>query len=154
MPKTTEKVSKLRKILSGMGKLVDFDEFSTLFRFHDGKTRQKKAFAFVKVAETEAERAVGLSKTASLGPNSGMFFSEAGSFWMPPGMKFALDICFLGKNGEILEKQAMPMDNGRGRYRSFEPGVKYALELPYGFCRRHRLNKGDFVKVSTAKAKS
>ena len=145
------KKAKIEKIIPAGGELVEDDQIPLIFRFKSGKTGKRKAIASLKIAESDQERAVGLSKTASLGPLSGMFFTKAGAFWMPPGMKFPLDLVFIDKNGKILEKKAMHLDNGKGRYTSYEPGVAHAIELPLGFCNKHGIVAGDFVEVSAPK---
>ena len=141
------KTAKIEKIIPAEGKSVENDQIPLIFRFKSGKTGKRKAIASLKIAESDQERAVGLSKTASLGPLSGMFFTKAGSFWMPPSMKFPLDLVFIDKRGKILEKKAMPLDNGRGRYYTYEPTAEHAIELPLGFCDKHKISSGDLVEV-------
>lgn len=143
----TQKKSKMVKNIPAQGEIVDKEMIPLLFCFKDKKKKEKKAYASLKIAESEEERKVGLSKTERLGPASGMFFTKAGSFWMPPEMRFPLDIVFIDKHGTILEKKAMPLDNGRGRYQSFEPGVEHAVELPLGFCDKHNIVNGDILSL-------
>ena len=147
----SSKTAKIEKIIPAGGELVENDQIPLIFRFKSGKTGKRKAIASLKIAESDQERAVGLSKTASLGPLSGMFFTKSGAFWMPPSMKFPLDLVFVDRKGKILEKKAMPMDNGRGRYMTFEPTAAHAIELPLGFCDRHKIASGDIVEVASPK---
>lgn len=151
----SEKVAKMVKKVPGTAEIADssekshtpgnLDDFSCIFSVRNPQNTRLKALARLKMAESEAARTTGLSSVDALEPNSGMFFTKAGAFWMPPSMKFPLEILFLDGKGKILEKQAMPLDQGKGRYQSFEPKVAHAVELPLGFCDRHGIEVGDVL---------
>jgi uncharacterized membrane protein (UPF0127 family) len=106
-----------------------------------------KASASVEIADTAELRRIGLSKRASLPDNHGMFFDKVGAFWMKD-VHFPLDLVFVDRHGMVLEKHAMPVDNGgRKLYRPSSTEVAHAIELPSGWCDRHGITIGDVVRA-------
>jgi len=96
-----------------------------------------------EVADTPELRRKGLSRRAALADNHGMLFDTAGSFWMR-GVKFPLDIAFLGKQGEILEIQHMPVigDSGVKFYSPASNSAVCALEMPGGWFKANGVKPG------------
>ena len=97
----------------------------------------------VTVADTPFRRAFGLQGRTSLADGDGMLF-----VFDPPSrqrferksVRMALDVAFVGPDGEILA--ITPLDARNPRAASPAP-VAYALELPQGWCAAHGLRVGD-----------
>lgn len=100
------------------------------------KARLGDVLINLEVADTPAERALGLSGRASLAPDQGMMFvfPNAGQWgiWMKD-MKFPLDIIWLDEQKEIvhIEENVLPETYPK----VFTPLVpaKYVLEVNAGF---------------------
>ena len=123
------------------------DEVKVAFTAPDGTV---KAAAVLEVADTPETRAAGLSKRATLEDGRGMFFDQAGVYWMKD-VNFPLDLTFVTKEGEVLETVAMPVDRG-GIFHyspSAENAVKaaHAIETPLGYMAAHGVAPGDLVVV-------
>lgn len=104
----------------------------------------------VEVADTAAERGRGLSDTEALEERQGMLFvfEKPGvyEFWMK-GMRFPIDILWLNGRGEII---GMETDIATSTYpKVFMPKeeILYALEVPAGFVREHKVSGGEIVRV-------
>jgi uncharacterized membrane protein (UPF0127 family) len=100
-----------------------------------------------EVAETPMATSLGLGYRDSLADNQGMFFKQAGAFWMK-GCNFDLDIMFLDKYGSVVDIQTMaklePGDYPTV-YRPRVRGAEYALEVNAGWCDRHNVKTGSVV---------
>lgn len=114
-------------------------------------TVNNKVFS-VKVAKTEEDRQIGLSKTNSLASSSGMLFifDTPGlyTFWMKD-MKFPIDILFINGNKitDIFENVPIPADaSNLQTYVPTEPADK-VLELPAGTVSSAQIKKGDSVTI-------
>ena len=109
------------------------------------KTGSVKAEVAAEIAETPADRRMGLSKRAFLPSGRGMFFDKVGAFWMKD-VNFPLDIVFLDKQGTVLEKQHMPqVDEPAVLKPLYIPSFKeaaHALELPAGWFDKQGLAVG------------
>ena len=133
-----------------------------VFLFYSfGKEVKVSEIQYVKIADqevrvdlalSEEEKSKGLGGRESLGENEGMLFvfDEAGKypFWMK-GMKFAIDIIWIGENREIIyiKKNAKP----ESYPESFEPenptmDTKYVLEVSPGFSDKNNLKIGDKIE--------
>lgn len=106
----------------------------------------------VKVAKTEEDRQVGLSKTDSLASSSGMLFifDTPGiyPFWMKD-MKFSIDILFINGNKitDIFENVPVPTDIvNLQTYVPTEEADK-VLELSAGGANAAGIKKGDTVTI-------
>lgn len=107
-----------------------------------------KAGALVEYAETPKDRGMGLSLRPDLDSGSGMLFDKVGAYWMK-GVNFPLDILFLDKYGEVLEKHHMPVDKeGVRLYAPVTLKAAHALELPAGWFDGQGLRVGDRIKVT------
>ncbi|MFZ2049230.1 MAG: DUF192 domain-containing protein [Minisyncoccia bacterium] len=99
----------------------------------------------VTVANTSAERELGLSGRDGLKSSEGMLFvfdrSDLYGFWMKD-MKFSIDIVWIENNKVVfIEKNVLP-----GTYPTvFYPKDKanIVLELPSGFCDAKQISVGD-----------
>ena len=115
------------------------------------KTGELKAEVQTEVADTPETRRAGLMNREHLPDGYGMFFDKAGAFWMK-NVQFPLDIVFLTKEGEILEKQHMPMvdefDVLKPLYVAEDKRAECALELPVGWFERKCLQAGDRIRVA------
>jgi len=102
----------------------------------------------VEVARTGLALTLGLMFRRSLAPDSGLLlcFPRAADWsihmWF---VRFPLDIVFLDQDGEIVHiKSARP---GGWPFRAGQP-VRYALELPFGWCLAHDVGPGDRLDLS------
>lgn len=99
----------------------------------------------VKVAETQAERYMGLQGVRELPADiSGMLFlykdaSEAREFIFPDRCHFPLDVVF--SRGGVVMKVGSLSRNSR-RLHSGVP-VDMVLEVPKGFAEQHGIRRGD-----------
>lgn len=104
-----------------------------------------------EIADSPTERGIGLSRHAQLPEGTGMLFiypePRETSFWMPPEMKFSLDIVFLDAQRRVLHiaANAPPCPDPRGwdcpGYSPEEP-VSLVLEIPAGSAQRHGIKTG------------
>ncbi|WP_262927317.1 DUF192 domain-containing protein [Phytohalomonas tamaricis] len=110
----------------------------------------------VEIARTPRERAVGLMERESLAADAGMLFiytqdqpGDSG-FWMYR-TRIALDIAFLGANGEIRSIHTMMPCRGEAQNcPSYRPGRPYraALEVNAGYFEQHGIGLGDCVSLA------
>lgn len=107
------------------------------------------------VATTPEEFSIGLSETPSLEPGHGMLFAcpvtmadKKWSFWMPPKMKFALDIIFISLDGRvsIIHENCQPGDK-----RYFTGTGRWILEVPARFCNSMSIHRSDKVEFEEEK---
>jgi hypothetical protein len=98
-----------------------------------------------KVANSDTERAQGLSGIKTLGSNEGMLFDftteQPVSFWMR-GCLMDMDICFATDNKIIVGITSMSKDAPTHLHHSPSP-VRYALEVPQGFFAQNSIAVGD-----------
>ncbi|OHA15639.1 MAG: hypothetical protein A3H57_00190 [Candidatus Taylorbacteria bacterium RIFCSPLOWO2_02_FULL_43_11] len=107
---------------------------------------------FVEIAKTNEELSRGLGGKETLFPNTGMLFvfGEDGihSFWMKD-MKFAIDMIWINKNGEIVDiKEDAKPEFFPERY-SPRSNARFVLEVQSGFSKKHQINIGDRVLLPT-----
>ncbi len=100
----------------------------------------------VEVADTEANRELGLMFRPRLDPDAGMLFDFNGDttsgFWMQNTI-LPLSIAFIKADGAIISVQDMqPLDlTGVGAPAPY----RYALETNQGYFRAHNIEEGDKV---------
>jgi len=98
-----------------------------------------------KIANTDVERAQGLSGVKDLSLNEGMLFDfvteQPVSFWMR-GTCMDLSIAFVTDNKVIVGIQDMSKDVPTLLHNSPIP-VRYALEVPKGFFAQNNIAVGD-----------
>lgn len=100
----------------------------------------------VEIAQTDAEKSLGLGKREGLNQNAGMLFifkkPSKQYFWMKD-MKFPIDIVWMDENKKIvgLVENAKPED-----YPAVYPSpqnVTYVLEISSGAVQKNKLKVGD-----------
>jgi uncharacterized membrane protein (UPF0127 family) len=114
----------------------------------NAKGDEKGNFVAEMADDSEARRK-GLSKRANLPDGSGMFFDTGGPFWMKD-VRFPLDIVFLTKTGSVSSFHTMPVDTAPDWHKTLYSDKKaaYAVELPAGWCYKHRVIPGDRLVVA------
>ncbi len=100
------------------------------------------------VAETPYERAKGLMYRVSLAPDSGMFFvfdrPDTLYFWMKNTL-IQLDIAFIDSDFVIVDiKHGEKGDTTI--IKSSKPCM-YALEVNFGYFKKHGIKTGDTIKI-------
>ncbi|MBN2585092.1 DUF192 domain-containing protein [Patescibacteria group bacterium] len=136
--------------LSGCGKtVIDLGNNQVGLRLPDGYLIK------AEVADTEAERAQGLSNRASLSADDGMWFifDQDGRYpcWMPD-MNFAIDIIWVGSDFRIVEiasdvqpEPGVPLAQLE-QYINQSP-ARYVLELTAGVASAHKLEVGSKIEL-------
>jgi uncharacterized membrane protein (UPF0127 family) len=139
-------ISYVVTILVLINSSLSAQEKEVLVTFPDGET-----YACF-LADSLFERSAGLRYHNSLEKGTGMLFvypkPSLTSFWMPPDMKFDLDMIFLNQNGEIvhLVHSAKPCKDKNGfDCESHSPPfpVSYVLEIPAGDIKKLGLENGE-----------
>lgn len=107
------------------------------------------------VAETNEQRTKGLTVKDTLAGNEAMLFvfetPQKYPFWMPPEMKFPIDIIWLDSNKTVvhIEASAQPCDIyppvSCPNYVP-EEEAQYVLETVAGFAQKHNVTEGTKVK--------
>jgi len=113
-----------------------------------------KAKIKAEVADNPEKRATGLSGREKIASDGGMFFDTPGPFWMKD-TKIPLDICFLTKEGAIIDQKSMQPqtdvdDSALKLYKSSDDKAVYAVEVPGGWLKRNKVNIGDYFEVEDA----
>ena len=139
------------ELLEGMATRVASDGETSLP--YEAELCVNEARIRVVVADTQAERAAGLSGYAGLPEDAGMLFVFAEptqpSFWMK-GMEFALDIIWIRDNAVVQIHAAVPPpppdtpDDQLPRYRPDEP-ITHVLELTAGSAARYGITVGSRI---------
>ncbi|WP_424001063.1 DUF192 domain-containing protein [Haloarcula salina] len=105
----------------------------------------------VNISDTGRQRYVGLSETASLGPDEGMLFvheSEETHTYVMRNMSFPLDIIFVAENGTITTIHHAPTPPDGEQYSERYSGYgKYVLEVNRGWTNRTGVAVGDRVEL-------
>ncbi len=98
-------------------------------------------------AKTPHELTRGLMGRTELGSSRGMLFhlpyADHWNFWSK-GCLMRLSIAFLDSQGQILEIQELPMDQGKTTLTSSQLST-YALEMESGWFEEHDVRVGDRV---------
>lgn len=110
----------------------------------------------IEIADTDSEKAKGLSGKPFLGENEGMLFifptKSQPSFWMKD-MLIPLDMIWItdGKITYIHENVPTPMPEQTNAnlplYRPPEP-INYVLEVNAGFAQKHGVKAGDSIDLT------
>jgi uncharacterized membrane protein (UPF0127 family) len=110
-----------------------------------------------EIADTPQAHSIGLSRHASLATDRGMLFvypaEQRLSFWMPPEMKFNLDLIFLDKDRRVIHMihNAPPCPDPTGfDCPSYGPGSKpglYVVEIVTGKAKKLGLKLGDQLEI-------
>lgn len=105
----------------------------------------------VRVADTDRERYIGLSRTESLSDGEGMLFvhAESGTYpYVMRNMAFPIDIVFIDTNGTIttIHHAELPADPSDPQQQYWGEG-QYVLEVPYGWTNETGIETGDHVSI-------
>lgn len=108
------------------------------------------ALVEVEIADTDAERELGLSNRSSLRSGTGMLFifdpPRQVSFWMKD-MRFSVDMIFAKKDGTIVNiVRNVPPES----YPTMIPSlgaVRYVLEVPAGYAKNVGIAVGQKIVV-------
>ena len=107
----------------------------------------------VRIAQTFDQRYVGLSETASLGPDEGMLFvhdQEGQHTYVMRNMSFPLDIIFIDANGTITTIHHAPLPpegTSESSLTGYEGRGKFVLEVNRGWTNRTGVEVGDQVEL-------
>ena len=106
----------------------------------------------VKIAKSEKDRQIGLSKTEQIAENQGMLFifdkADFHSFWMKE-MKFPIDIIYInGDKVTTVIENAKPgiTDADLEIYQPDEASDK-VLEVNAGIAKKYNIKKGTLIKT-------
>jgi uncharacterized membrane protein (UPF0127 family) len=101
----------------------------------------------VEVADTVAERSMGLSSRQEVPEGTGMLFvfeSRGAGFWMKDTL-VPLSVAFMGRCGEIVDIQDMePLSLD---LHQAEADYSFGLEVPQGWFRDNGIKTGDLVSI-------
>ena len=102
----------------------------------------------VQVAQTEAERNLGLMDVRQLAQDHGMIFlfdeQVPLSFWMA-NTPLPLDMIFVDESWRIVRIHADTQPFSHQSYASDFP-ARYVVEVHAGFCRRHDIREGQTIR--------
>lgn len=108
----------------------------------------------VKVAETDEEKQIGLSKTNKLGDNQGMLFvfskPDYYSFWMKE-MKFPIDIIYIRGNKVvtiITNAQAPTEENTNLQIYQPKDASDKVLEINAGLAEKYNIKEGSTININ------
>ncbi len=113
--------------------------------------RDKKLF-LVEEASGIAKKMAGLMFRPGLAKNNGMLFSfpfeSKWSFWMF-GMRFPLDIIFVGKGHKVayIERNAKPFSFDMSTWKTIKPPAKctHIIEINAGEAKNKGIKAGDVL---------
>ena len=110
-----------------------------------------------EIADTPMARAIGLSRHISLEADRGMLFvyghDQWLSFWMPPTMRFNLDMIFLDGEMRIIHvvRDAPPCEDASGwecpSYGPVQSQGRYVVEVVSGTAERIGLEEGTRLEI-------
>lgn len=131
--------------LGGLLHPLEYEETTVALTDRNGS---ELATVDVRVADSERERYVGLSETASLPEGEGMLFvfPESGRHeFVMRGMDFPLDIVFAAPNGTItaIHHAPVPEQTPEDDLRRYPGTGQYVLEVPRGYTNTTGVGVGD-----------
>jgi len=110
-----------------------------------------------EIADTPLARAIGLSQHTSLEADRGMLFvygrDQWLSFWMPPSMRFNLDMIFLDGEMRVIHvaRDVPPCEDASGwdcpSYGPARLPGRYVVEVVSGTVERIGLVEGDRLEI-------
>ncbi len=99
-----------------------------------------------RVADNFFTRLIGLLLSAPLKTGEGLVIEHCNSIHMI-GMKFAIDVVFLDKKGQVVSLlESFPP----GKVSRFYKGAQCCIELPPGAIQNSGTQIGDVIEVSSA----
>lgn len=123
-------------------------------RINHADTEKREIFlggtaVYADIADTPAERTLGLSGRSELKDDEGMLFifetPQAPAFWMKE-TKFPIDIVWIDENGLVISVSAgISPDSYPQKFAPPRP-IKYVLEVPAGFSEKYHLGPGQEMK--------
>lgn len=109
----------------------------------------------VKIAKSEKDKQIGLSKTNKIAENQGMLFifddSDFHSFWMK-NMKFPIDIIYIkGDKVTTVIENAKPSTSSDENLEIFQPdeASDKVLEVNAGIAKKYNIKKGTIIKTGS-----
>jgi len=123
-----------------------------LFSFRNHTTVQiGSQLVSVSIADTDAERAQGLSGTSSLADDQGMLFiftqSEKWPIWMKD-MNYSIDVVWLDQNRMVVDVDANVSPETYPQDFVPRASARYVLELPAGYAARHGIGIGTLATIT------
>jgi len=118
--------------------------------FHDKTTSGIIIQIDIEIADSPDKLSTGLMYRRSLPDSAGMLFvlkeSKLSCFWMK-NTYIPLDIIFADENMEIItiQKNTTPLSEEPIPSKGYS---MYVIEVKAGFCDKHRIKIGDFIKFS------
>lgn len=118
----------------------------------DGETGAERGAVEAAVADTFAERYVGLSETDRLPEDRGMWFvhDDAGEYtYVMRNMSFGLDIVFVAPDGTItaIHDAPEPGPGEDGADQEYTGEGRYVLEVNRGWTAERGIEEGDRIVV-------
>jgi uncharacterized membrane protein (UPF0127 family) len=106
----------------------------------------KNTSVMVEIADTDAERTLGLSGRDTLASDHGLLFvfprDTRANFWMKD-MKFAIDIMWVDSQKKIIHIEDSLQPSTYPKTFSPDADARYVLEVPAGFAKSHDILVGD-----------
>ena len=110
----------------------------------------------VEIADTDIERAKGLSNRESLNEQEGMLFifpkESLHKFWMKD-MHFSLDIVWINEGRVVDITHNVPPQKEKDNLAIYQPKekIRYVLEVNSGFAKQNKIDIGVSVKSEVFK---
>ncbi len=115
-------------------------------------TEKEEISIEVDIADTESERAQGLSGRTAIGAKEGMLFvfetSRIPQFWMKD-MNFALDMIWIDDTLTVVGFSQNVTPESFPKTFFPEVSVKYVLEVNENFVNSNNIKKGDTLQILT-----
>ena len=115
--------------------------------FYKRNTDQEIFKIDIEIADNNYERALGLMYRKSMADTLGMLFImkyfEPQSFWMKNTF-ISLDIIYMDADFRIVKIQRNTEPRSTKSIPSYKK-AKYVVEVVAGFCRKHKIRKGDYI---------
>jgi uncharacterized membrane protein (UPF0127 family) len=130
----------------------EYDWTTVVFSDGDGT---ELGTARVRVADTDAKRYVGLSRTESLEDGEGMLFvhsREQSVSYVMRKMSMPLDIVFLDRDRTVTDiyHAELPADDvDESDLDQYDGRAKYVLELPYRYTSERGIEVGDRIQTAS-----
>lgn len=122
--------------------------------FYNKETNQLITTISIEIADNEYKQALGLMYRRSMADTVGMLFimdeEKHQSFWMR-NTYVSLDIIYLDKNLNIVKIQKYTEPFSEESIPSIK-NSKYVVEVKAGFCDKHSIIEGDFIKYRSYKS--
>ncbi|ELZ30330.1 hypothetical protein C475_01307 [Halosimplex carlsbadense 2-9-1] len=137
---------------SSSGDISGYERTAVFFSDGDGA---ELGTARVRIADTDAKRYVGLSRTESLREGEGMLFvhpCEQSVSYVMREMSFPLDIVFVDEDRTVTDvyHAELPADGlADSELERYDGRAKYVLELPYQYTSERGIGVGDRIRSAS-----